>query len=342
MQKKKVTIQDLAAYLSINPSTVSRALNDHPRISGKTKERVLEAAQKFKYDYNHIAAALRKGKSNILGIIVPKLDRSFFARVVRGIEEVVNEAGYNVMICQSSDSFESEVANVEALLRTRVDGIIASIALETKRFDHFEKIKEKGIPLILFDRVREHLQVSTVEIDDFQGGYLATQHLVDQGCKRIAHLAGAQNLNIYRNRFNGYRQALIDNGLSLEPELVVESNLNLEAGRKSTSKLLNLQMPPDGIFSASDFAAIGAIQVLKEQGLEIPKEVAIVGFSNEPFTDFVTPSLTSVEQFSKDIGRTSAQLFLEKMTAAAENRVVRRTKLQPKLIIRESSVKEKD
>ena len=342
MEKKKVTIQDLAAYLSINPSTVSRALNDHPRISGKTKERVLEAAQKLKYDYNHIAAALRKGKSNILGVIVPKLDRSFFATVVRGIEEVVNEAGYNVMICQSSDSYEGEVANVNALLRTRVDGIIASIARETKRFDHFEKVKEKGIPLILFDRVRTHLQVSTVEIDDFQGAYLATQHLVSQGCKRIAHLAGSQNLNIYKNRFEGYRQALEDSGIAFEPALVIESNLNPEAGRLSMAQLLDLPIPPDGVFSASDFAAIGAIQILKERKVAIPEQLALVGFSNEPFTDFVTPSLSSVEQFSKDIGRTSAQLFLEKMTATAENRVVRRTKLQPKLIIRNSSIRKED
>lgn len=339
VERKKVTIQDIAAMLEINASTVSRALNDHPRISAGTKKRVMEAAVKLNYDYNHIAAALRKGKSKIVGVIVPKLDRSFFASIVRGIEEVVNEAGYNVMICQSNDIEEIEAANVEALLRTRVDGIIASIARETKRFAHFERVKAKGIPLVLFDRVQENLQVSTVEIDDYQGGYIAASHLIEQGCRRIAHFSGAQNLNIYEKRYNGYRQAVEDYGLPHQKEWVVESDLSLESGRLSMEKLLECSPRPDAVFSASDYAAIGALQVLKERGVRVPAEIALVGFSNEPFTAFVDPALTSVEQFSKEIGRSSAQVFLEKMKAPEEYVAIRKTKLQPKLIVRSSSLR---
>lgn len=340
VERKKVTIQDIAAMLEINASTVSRALNDHPRISAQTKQKVFDAAQKLNYNYNHIAAALRKGKSNILGVIVPKLDRSFFATIVRGIEEVVNEAGYNVMICQSNDSYQQEIANIEALLRTRVDGIIASIARETKRFSHFEKIKDKGVPLILFDRVKENLQVSTVEIDDFQGGYMATQHLIDQGCRNISHFAGPQHLNIYRNRYKGYRQALLENRFPFNPKLVFESALNLEEGRLGMEKLLKISPKPDAVFSASDYAAIGALQVLKKRKIDVPGEVALVGFSNEPFANFVDPTLSSIEQFSKEIGRSSAQLFLETMKSTENHKVIRKTKLQPKLIIRKSSFKE--
>lgn len=328
--------------LEINASTVSRALNGHPRISEGTKQRVLEAAERLNYDYNHIAAALRKGKSNMVGVIVPKLDRSFFATIVRGIEEVVNEAGYNVMICQSNDSFQQEKDNIDALLRSRVEGIIVSIARETQKFQHFEKVKAKGIPLVLFDRVNELLQVSTVEIDDFQGGYLAASHLIGQGCRRIAHFAGSQNLNIYLNRFNGYRQALADHGLPFVPEWVLESAVNLESGREGMETLLQLPERPDAVFSASDYAAIGALQVLKERGITVPDEVALVGFSNEPFTAFVDPALTSVEQYSKEIGRSAAQVFLEKVKSPDEHVAIRKTKLQPKLVVRASSLRKNE
>lgn len=327
--------------LQINASTVSRALNDHPRISQRTKQRVLETAERLNYDYNHIAASLRKGTSNTVGVIVPKLDRIFFARIVRGIEEVLNEAGYNVIICQSNDSASKEVASVNALLRMRVDGIIVSIARETKTFGHLEKVKASGIPLVLFDRVIERLQVSTVEIDDYQGGYLATSHLIEQGCRRIAHFAGAQNLNIYVNRYNGYRQALEDHGMPLVSDWVLESEVNLEAGRRSMEALLQMSSRPDAVFSAGDYAALGALQILKAQKIDVPGEIALVGFSNEPFTAFVEPSITSVEQFSKEIGRSSAQVFLERVKSQGEEVAIRRTKLQPKLVVRSSSLRKK-
>src|SRR5689334_248888 len=225
MKKERATIHDIARKLNITASTVSRALKDHPRISTETKKAVLKAAQKLNYQPNHIAAALRNGRSNIIGIIVPTADRSFFSSVVRGIEEVANTSKYNVMICQTYDSYEKEVATVEALLNARVDGIIASHAKGTVNFDHFVKVKERGIPLILFDRSNDELEVSHVVIDDYLGGYKATEHLIQQGCKRIAHFTNTRKISIYKERLRGYRDALIENGLIYDETLVVESDM---------------------------------------------------------------------------------------------------------------------
>src|SRR6188768_2704915 len=220
MKKERATIHDIAKKLNITASTVSRALNDHPRISETTKKTVQKTAQKIGYQPNNIAAALRNGKSNILGIIVPTADRSFFSSVVRGIEEIANTAKYNVMICQTYDNYDKEVQTVEALMKARVDGIIASHGKETKDFSHFLKVKERGIPLILFDRSNNDLEVSQVVIDDFLGAYKATEHLIQQGCKRIGHFTNTRKISIYKERLRGYREALQDNGLPYDESLI--------------------------------------------------------------------------------------------------------------------------
>ncbi|MFZ6011597.1 MAG: LacI family DNA-binding transcriptional regulator, partial [Bacteroidota bacterium] len=262
MKKEKATIHDIARKLNVTASTVSRALKDHPRISTETKKAVLKAAQKLNYQPNNIAAALRNGKSNIIGIIVPTVDRSFFSSVVRGIEEIAGAARYHVMISQTYDSYEKEVAIIETLLSARVDGIIASHAKETQVFDHFQKVKERGIPLILFDRSIDELEVSHIVIDDFLGAYKATEHLIQQGCKRIAHFTNIRKISIYRERLRGYKEALQNHGLPFDESLVIASNLQLEDGRNSMAQLLKLKQMPDAVFSASAYGATGALQVL--------------------------------------------------------------------------------
>src|SRR6478736_3969139 len=194
MKKEKSTIHDIAKKLNITASTVSRALNDNPRISKATKLLVQKTAQKLNYQPNNIAAALRNGKSNIIGIIVPTADRGFFSRVIRGIEAIANTANYHVMICQTYDNYEKEVETVDTLLNARVDGIITSFAKETIDFTHYEKVKARGIPLVFFDRSNDELEVSHVVIDDFLGGYKATEHLIQQGCKRIAHFTSPKKI----------------------------------------------------------------------------------------------------------------------------------------------------
>lgn len=341
MKKERATIHDIARKLNITASTVSRALNDHPRISTETKKAVQKAALKLNYQPNHIAAALRNGRSNILGIIVPTVDRNFFASVVRGIEEIANGSRYNVMICQTYDNYEKEIATIEALLNARVDGIIASHAKETQNFDHFLKAKERGIPLILFDRSNDELEVSNVVIDDFLGAYKATEHLIQQGCRRIAHFTNTLKISIYKERLRGYKEALMDNGLPYDEALVIGSNLQLEDGRNSMLQLLKLQVIPDAVFSASAYGILGAMQVLKENGFRIPEQVALVGFSNEPFTSVTEPPLTTVDQHSMRIGNAAAGIFLEEMAAEHKKFIPQKIVLKPELIIRDSSLRKK-
>ncbi|MDR8390074.1 LacI family transcriptional regulator [Aliifodinibius sp. S!AR15-10] len=343
--KKKTTIRDIAEELDITASTVSRALRNHPRISSATKEAVWDMADKLDYQPNNIAAALRKGKSNIIGAIVPTSDRSFFASVIRGIEEVIRDEGYNLIICQSDDQYSKEQANVEALLKIQVDGIIASVAKETTNFDHFKRVKDQGVPLILYDRVNESLDVNAVVTNDYLGSYKAVTHLIEQGCKRIVHFAGKQHINIYQDRLKGYIDAQREQGIPVDNELILENDLIfsmekvVELGREMANKLLDMPELPDAIFSSSDFAAMGAMQVFKEKGIKIPRDVAFVGYSNDVSGSFIEPGLTTVDQHTKRMGNLAAQLFLDQMNESSKEYTPRKTLLNPKLVIRGSSLK---
>lgn len=341
VKKSKTTIHDIAGKLNITASTVSRALNNHPRISEATKKAVQKAAEQLNYQPNNIAAALRKGKSHIIGIIIPTADRTFFASVVRGIEEVANSTDYQVIVSHSYDHLETEARKVDALLSARVDGIIASIGKNTQNFSHFQRVREKGIPLLLFDRVSEELEVSQVIIDDRSGAYKVTEHLIQQGCRRIGHFTSPKKINIYKERLRGYTEALQEYGLPFRPELIVESNMELDGGRESMKTLLELPEIPDAVFSASDFGAMGAMQVLKERKIKVPQEVALAGFSNEPFTSFTDPSLTTVDQRSLQMGKAVAKLFFEQLQAADTPYRTQKVILQPTLIVRQSSLLQK-
>lgn len=347
MNKEKVTIHDIARKLNITASTVSRALKNHPRISDETKKAVQKVAAKLNYQPNHIAAALRNGKSNILGVIVPWADRNIFSSAIRGIEEIANGSNYNVMICQTYESQKKEIATVEALLNARVDGIIVSHSKNTVNFDHFQKIKERGIPLILFDRSNDELEVSHVVIDDFLGAYKATEHLIHQGCKRIAHFTNTRKISIYKERLRGYREALINNGQTYDESLVVESDLQLDDGRNSMLELLKRKERPDAVFSASAYGMLGALQVLKENRIKIPEEVALIGFMNEPFTSYTEPSLSTVDQHSMRMGNAAAEIFLQEVSDSARKSdslkkfIPQKIVLTPELIIRQSSIKKK-
>lgn len=343
MKNKETTIHDIAEELSITASTVSRALKDHPRISDSTKEQVIETAEKLNYQPNNIAAALRKGKSNIIGVIIPMADRNFFASIIRGIEEVVNQAGYRVIISQSNDSAEKEKQNITALLESQVDGILASYAKETTNFSHYEEITKRNVPLILFDRLHEtleSLEVESVVINDYLGAYKATEHLIEQGCRRIAHFSGYQQVSIYKERRRGYEEALKRHNIPIDEDLIIESNLKLEAGRDLGRKVLSWDELPDAIFSASDYGAVGAMEVLKSSDIRIPEDIAIVGFLNEPFTSFVEPSLTTVDQHGERMGQIAAQKYLDLMNKKKNNYAPSKTVLNPELIVRKSSLKD--
>lgn len=339
MKKGRSTIHDIARALNITASTVSRALNNNPRISDETKKSVQRIAKKLNYQPNNIAAALRNGKSKILGVIVPRIDRSFFSSAVRGIEEIANTAGYNVMICQTHENYEKEIATVEALLNARVEGVIASYSKDTVKFEHFLKVKEKGIPLVLFDRTYDELNVSQVAIDDFLGAYYATTHLIEQGYKRIAHFTNIRKISIFKERMRGYQKALTDHGFTPEDELVQESNLQFEDGRRCMQKLLELPNPPDAVFSASAISAMGAVHVAKEKGKQIPDDIGVVGFSDESFASLTDPQLTTVDQHSIHLGNRAAEIFLEELEAGTQKFIPQKVVLKPHLIIRKSSLR---
>ena len=339
--KKKTTIKDIANVLNISPAAVSKALHNDPRISEKTKKAVKQVAKNLNYQPNHLASALRSGKSNLVGVIVPRTNSNFFSSVLQNMEEVLNKEGYNIIITQSSESFKKECDNIDTLLYTQVDGIIASMANETVTLDHFEKIKSKGIPLILFDRGENDLNVDYVGIDDYNSSQTIVKHLVEQGCKRIAHIGGFKRTRIYNNRIKGYVDALKEYNLPLDKELLIESNLTIKDGRAKMQKLLNLDKRPDAVYVAGDYAALGALQVMNENNIKIPNEIALVGFGNEPFTALVTPSITSMEQQSKEIGKQAALAFLNHTKQPVLVQKLNKKILNAKLIVRDSSDKQK-
>lgn len=342
-KNKKTTIDDIAKELNVTASTVSRALRNHPRISDTTKKAVWELVQKMNYQPNNIATALRKGKSNIIGVIVPTSDRQFFASIIRGIEEVVRGKGYNLIICQSDEQTHKEQKNIDALLRIQVDGIIASVAKETRDYSYFQKINSLNVPLVLYDRVGENINANTVISDDFKGAYKAVTHLIEQGCTKIAHFAGQQHIKIYQDRLNGYLDALKehnierDDNLIIENDLINDTDLVLNAGYDMTYELFSNIVKPDAIFSSSDFAVLGAIQALKQKKISIPEEVALVGYSNDFSSSVVEPGLSSLDQQPKLMGNHAAELFLEQIESDEKTYTPKKKVLDPKLMIRSSS-----
>ncbi|MFY9242200.1 MAG: LacI family DNA-binding transcriptional regulator [Polaribacter sp.] len=335
--KKKTTIKDIANVLNISAAAVSKALHDNSRISEKTKIAVRQVAKNLNYQPNHLASALRSGKSKLVGVIVPRTNSNFFSSVIHNIEEVLDEEGYNIIITQSNESFAKECKNIDTLLYTQVDGIIASMANETIDLEYFEKVKSAGIPLITFDRGENDLNVDYIGIDDYNSSHLIVNHLVEQGCKRIAHIGGYKRTRIYNNRIRGYVDALKKHNLPLEEDLLIECNLTLEDGREKMLELLALKNRPDAVYAAGDFAALGALQVLNEHKINMPNEIALVGFGNEPFTAMVTPTITSVNQHSYKIGRIAAETFLEYSKKNKIQQSLNKIILEAELVIRDSS-----
>lgn len=337
--KKKSTIKDIADALNITPSAVSRALHDHPRISDKTKEAVRKKAEELEYQPNQLASALRNGRSNLVGVIIPRTNSYFFSSVVESLEEELNKNGYNVVVTQSNESFEKECRNIEALLQIQVDGIIASMANETVDLSPYNKIKEKGVPLIFFDRGENDLEVDFIGIDDYESSQMIVKHLVDQGCKRIAHIGGFSRTRIYKERIKGYKDALKKYDLPQDDSLLLEGELTIKDGREKMLELLSLDKIPDAIYAAGDYAALGALQIMQEKGIKVPEDIALVGFSNEPFTSLVSPPITTVNQHNYDIGKLAAKQFLMRVNDKKLKPKLNKIILQPELVERASSLK---
>lgn len=336
----KSTILDIARELHISAATVSRALNNHPAISAATKKNVKEAALKMNYQPNRIASSLRLGKSHILGVLIPSAEINFFGSVVHGIEKIANEHAYNVLIYQSNELFEFERKGVQTFLRAQVDGVLASISKETINLKHYQEIKRRGVPLILFDRASDALGVPSVVVNDYAGAFEATKHLVAQGCRRIAHIGGQQHVTIFNQRLKGYIDALNVHGIAVNDDLIVHGNVSIESGRACMKRLLAGPDVPDAVFAVEDFTALGAMQALREAGKKIPEEIAVIGFANETFGEYLTPSLSTVNQQTVRMGEEAAKLFFElQRQNGSSDTVPRKLVLEPQLICRQSTLK---
>jgi len=337
---KEVTIYDIAKVLKVSPTTVSRALNDHHSISKATTNTVKQQARKMGYRPNIIASSLRRNKTNTIGVIMPLINRPFISSLISGIEEEANQAGYNVIISQTNDKYQKEISNAQTLYASRVDGLIVSLAMETKDYEHYLPFQRKGIPVVFVDRVSEAMDADKVIIDNFEAAYHATRHLIEMGCRRIAHFAGAKHRNVYRKRQEGYLKALKENNLPADENLIIYSNLSLEEGWKSTEQLLRLSEPPDGIFSANDSAAVGAIRFAKNMGLHVPDDLAIVGFNNDPISSIIEPALTTIQHPAFEMGKIAAQQVLKQQLQKSQ-RASETILLQTGLVVRASSSRQK-
>ncbi|MBW8325319.1 MAG: LacI family transcriptional regulator [Prolixibacteraceae bacterium] len=329
------TIHDIARELKISASTVSRALNDNPRISLKTKEKIKAVADSLGYRPNTLASNLRNKKSNTIGIVVPLINRHFFSSVISGAEDVAYKAGYTVVISQSNDLAAKEINIVQSMFSNRVDGLIISIAMQTDTFEHLKLFRKKHIPLVFFDRAVPEIETDKIVVDDFAGGYRVTQHLIDQGYKRIGHLAGPQNLMTYYDRKNGYMEALRKNSIPYDESLVIINTLTSDEGVTAIQQLMDLPHPPDAVFCGNDTTALSVMIYLRDKGIRIPEDIGIVGFSNEPFSKVVSPSISTIAQPGFIMGQKAAELIIRKIEN--KERTYQTITLPTELIIRESS-----
>jgi DNA-binding LacI/PurR family transcriptional regulator len=334
--KRYFSTVDIAKALQVSPSTVSRALNDHPSISRETKARVMEFASRVGYEKNLHAFSLIRQKTNTIGVILPGATDYFFSRILNGIKSVLEPAGYRLIIMQSNDEYHTETEYIRYMEAIRVDGLLFSPSSQTRDYKHLHVLLKKKIPFVNFDRGLENMDCFQVLSDDEQGAFGAVQHLFDIGCRRIAHIAGPGNLLNANNRRRGYERALKSNGLKADETLVMPAGFNTDSSIDPARALLGRADRPDGIFAVNDAIALGCIAVAQDLGVAIPESLAIVGFDDEAYSKYFSPSLSTVRNPIFEMGSTAAELCLQQIRE--DNPPLFETHiLKPELIIRSSS-----
>lgn len=336
---KEVTIYDIAKRLNISPATVSRGLQDHPAISKKTKKKIQEVVNELGYRSNHFARNLRQKQTKTIGVLVHELNSNFITSVLSGIEKVTTEAGYDIIIAHSSESYKKEVANAHNLFHKRVDGLIASLSFDTTNLDHFTPFIDKGVPVIFFDRVEQDGNNPVVIIDNVRCGYIATHHLIEQGCQRIAHLTSSLQRNVYSQRYKGYRDALFDADIPYDESLLLVNDLSEKAGVESALQILDMNPLPDGIFITNDFVAAVCMRTLKEHGINIPGDIAVVGFNNDSIAKLIEPALTTINYPGVDMGEIAARNLINHLQGISNIHQTNTVIVRSDLIIRKSSLK---
>ncbi len=335
---KRATIYDIAKALNTTPATVSRALNNNKMISEATKQQVAEMAKKLNYKPNSQAYNLRMGHSQTIGVVVPQININFFSNAIAGIEEVAASNNFTTIICQTEDDFEKEKKAIEALINQNVACIMISLAGRTSDTKHLEEALRQHIPIIQFDRTDETLPTNRVinEIENVVGEIM--QHFFEQGYQKIAYLAGPDNVDIFKKRKKAYENSLKKIGLPVIQKNIEHYSLTRASAKMAAKKLLSQSKRPDAILTASDLGALGAWEVAKEMNIKVPEELGICGFSNELYTEIVTPSISTVNQFSLKMGQVATNLFFDSLNKKLTNDNKPVTVIiTPELIIRQSS-----
>ena len=334
-EEKEITIYDIARHLDISATTVSRGLKDHPSINIKTRKKIAETARQLGYRSNTFASSLRSKRTQTLGVIVPRLNSNFMSSVLAGMENAASREGYNLIIAQSLEHADKEMENAQTMFNKRVDGLLVSLAYGTQSIRHFDVFFSKKIPVIFFDRVAAHPDSTSIIIDNYTAAYQVVEHLIQQGCKRIMHLGGNMQLNVYSERLRGYKQALLDNKLSYE--LVLTGNLTEECGTEIAAQILKMKTKPDAVFCANDTAAVYCMIALKTAGIRIPRDIAFAGFNNDPISKVIEPNLTTVNYPGYNMGQAAVTSLANHLNG--DTNIINTVVLRSELIIRASSLK---
>jgi LacI family transcriptional regulator len=334
---KRTTIIDIAQSLGVTPSTVSRALAGNLRVRESTRKKVQEKALEMGYQPNVVAASLRRGRSDTVGMLVPRINRHFFSHVISAVEEVLNPAGFNLLICQSHERAELERQAIQVLLKNRVAGIIMSHAMETVDFDAVRRATEERVPVVQFDRVNAEVPGPRIVNDNFSGAYMAVKHLIRSGYSRIVHLTGSLSVNVYRERFRGYQYAMEEASLDFS-DLIFEGAITRETAYEKVLHLLKNEKV-DAFFCAGDHSSVGTMQAIHDCGLKMPDDIGVVGFANEPFAGFITPQLSTVEQNAYDMGHRAANALIRIINGSSLPGGDLEEVVPVRLLVRESSMR---
>ena len=331
---KPITIKDIARELNISVSTVSRALQNHPDISKRTKQLVQEQAKKLNYRPNLMASNLRTSKNTTIGVIIPELDHHFFSSVLSGIEQVADKAGYQVLICQTGEDVNKEIKVVHTLITSRVAGMLIGLSKQTADLRHIKDIAAHGMPYVLYDRPCPSLKCDQVISNDYQGAYNAVEYLLQTGKKRIMCLTSSMQLEISRRRYQGWRDAMQNHGIVISEDMVVECDTHQKA-LACAPQILQSDCRPDAVFCVNDDCAVGVLQVAQNVGVKVPEDVAICGFSDAPISRVTMPTLTTVQQHGEEIGKNAAMRLIKRL--GGDDRIPQTVMIQAELIVRETT-----
>ncbi len=338
MAGRQLTIMDIARRLNLSKSTVSRALRDTYDVNPETRRRVMELVKELDFEPNSIATSLRQHKTLSIGVVIPSFRIPFYSTAISGIQEVASASGFNVMSCQSNESLAGEISNINSLVRSRVDGIIISLSRETNTYIHIGKLQEKGVPVVLFNRICSSLSLPSVSVDDYKSARMATEYLISRGCKRIAHISGPAGLNLTEDRKSGFTDSLKEQNLPLDECMIIESDFSIESGEKAAYQLLQCKELPDAIFCVCDAVAFGVMMTLKKRGIRIPEDISVMGYTDEPVAALVEPPLTTISQPIFEIGQTAATLLLKQINGRFDKREPKQLTMDTHLIVRNSTI----